>query len=169
VRLSHCWYDGLVTVWDEARLRRGHNDQSLHSHQCSGTTLTGESQFHISIPPGIEPRSLMTGSKGLTHWTSETVYEYSEIAGSRQYALSASVHIKRSVAAKIIPLLPEMCWPGRVVGGGMITPYRSLLDPARPPPLPRHRRGRAGWATRWVGAQKWSQTGLPVKPSRPGC
>jgi hypothetical protein len=27
----------------------------------------------------------MMGSKGLTHWTSETVYECSEIAGSPQY------------------------------------------------------------------------------------
>jgi hypothetical protein len=26
----------------------------------------------------------MTGSKGLTHWISETVYEYSEIEGSPQ-------------------------------------------------------------------------------------
>jgi hypothetical protein len=30
----------------------------------------------------MEPGSLMTGSKGLTHWTSGTVYECSEIAGS---------------------------------------------------------------------------------------
>jgi hypothetical protein len=48
----------------------------------SETTLTGESQFHISTPLGIEPGSLMMGSKGLTHWTSETVYVCSEIAGS---------------------------------------------------------------------------------------
>jgi hypothetical protein len=40
--------------------------------QCSETTLTGESWFHISIPLGIEPRSLMTGSKRVVHWTSET-------------------------------------------------------------------------------------------------
>jgi hypothetical protein len=44
--------------------------------------LTGESWFHIRTPLGIEPGSLMTGSKGLTHWTSETVCECSEIAGS---------------------------------------------------------------------------------------
>jgi hypothetical protein len=44
--------------------------------------LTGESQFHISTPLGIEPRSLMAGNKWLTYWTSETVYECSEIAGS---------------------------------------------------------------------------------------
>ncbi len=72
---------------DEARLRRAHNDQSHQGHQCSETTLTGESRFHISTPLGIELRSLMTGSKGLTHWTSETVCEYSEIAGSPHSSL----------------------------------------------------------------------------------
>ncbi len=46
--------------------------------------LTGESRFHISTPPGIEPGSLMTGSKRVDHWTSGTVYECSEIAGSAQ-------------------------------------------------------------------------------------
>ncbi len=73
-----------MTVRDEARLRRGHHDQSRRDHQRSETTLTGESRFHISTPLWIEPRSLMTGSKGLTHWTSETVCECSEIAGSPQ-------------------------------------------------------------------------------------
>jgi hypothetical protein len=75
-------------VWDESPLRRGHNDQSCQGHQCSETTLTGESQFHMSTPLGIEPGSLMMGSKGLTHWTSETVYECSEIAGSPQLHFS---------------------------------------------------------------------------------
>ncbi len=46
--------------------------------------LTGESRFHISTPPGIEPRSLMTGSKRADHWTCGTVYECSEIADSPQ-------------------------------------------------------------------------------------
>jgi hypothetical protein len=51
---SHCRHEGLVTVRDEARLRRGHNDdQSRQGHQCSETTLTGESRFHISTPQGI--------------------------------------------------------------------------------------------------------------------
>ncbi len=36
--------------------------------QMSVTTLTGESRFHISTSLGFEPGSLMTGSKGLTHW-----------------------------------------------------------------------------------------------------
>jgi hypothetical protein len=76
----------LVTVWEEARLRRGHNDQSRRGHQCSETTLTGESRFHIHVSTrlDIKPGSLITGSKGLTHWTSETVWECSEIAGSAQ-------------------------------------------------------------------------------------
>ncbi len=69
-------------VRDEARLRRGHNDQSRWGHQCSKTTLTGESWFHIIIPLGFEPGSLMTRSKRVNHWTSRTVCECSEIAGS---------------------------------------------------------------------------------------
>jgi hypothetical protein len=51
---------------------------------CSVTTLKGVSWFHICTPLGIEPGSLITGSKGLTHWDSDTVYECSEIAGSPQ-------------------------------------------------------------------------------------
>jgi hypothetical protein len=35
-------------------------------------------------PPGIEPGSLMMGSKRVIHWTSETMYECGEIAGSAQ-------------------------------------------------------------------------------------
>ncbi len=80
--LSHCQHDGLVTVRDEACLRRGHNDQSRRGHQCSKTTLTGESRFYKSTPLWIEPGSLMTGSKRVDHLTSGTVYECSEIAGS---------------------------------------------------------------------------------------
>jgi hypothetical protein len=53
--LSHCRQDGLVTVWDEARLRPGHNDQSRRGHQYSETMLTGESRFHKGTPLGIEP------------------------------------------------------------------------------------------------------------------
>jgi hypothetical protein len=67
ITLSAPW---LVKVWDEARLRRGHNDQSRRGHECSETTLTGESQFHISIPLGIEPGSLMTGTN---RWTTGPV------------------------------------------------------------------------------------------------
>jgi hypothetical protein len=64
VGLSHCRHEGLVMVWDEARLRWGHrNDQSRRGHPCSETTLTGESRFHINPPRGFEPGSLVTGSK----------------------------------------------------------------------------------------------------------
>jgi hypothetical protein len=76
----------IVTIRDEARLRRGHNDQSCKGYQCRETTLTGESRFHISTPLGIELYSLMTGSKRVDHWTSGTVCECSEIAGSQQSA-----------------------------------------------------------------------------------
>ncbi len=51
---------------------------------CSKTTLIGESWFHISTPWGFKPRSLVTGSKRVVHWTSETLWEWSEIAGSPQ-------------------------------------------------------------------------------------
>jgi hypothetical protein len=84
VGLSHCRHYSLVTVRDKARLRQGHNEQSRRGHQCSETTLTGESRFHISTPLGIEPRSVMTGSKRVVHWTSETWCECSEIASSPQ-------------------------------------------------------------------------------------
>jgi hypothetical protein len=50
----------------------------------SETTLTGESRFHLSTTLGIEPGSLMRGSKQVDHWTRGTVCEYSEIAGSPQ-------------------------------------------------------------------------------------
>ncbi len=87
ITLSARQHDSLVTVWDKTRLRRGHNDQSRQGHKCSETTLTGESRLHISTPLGIENGSLMTGSIGITHWTSETVYECREIAGSPQTAI----------------------------------------------------------------------------------
>ncbi len=53
VGLSHCRHDGLVAVQDEARLRRGNNDQSRWGHQCSEATLTEESRFHTSTPLGL--------------------------------------------------------------------------------------------------------------------
>ncbi len=51
-------------------------------HQCSKTTLTGESQFHISTP---------CGSKRVVHWTSETWWEWSEIAGSLYILINAKL------------------------------------------------------------------------------
>ncbi len=53
--------------------------------------LTGESWFYISTPPrGFEPESLVTGSKQVVHWTSETWCECSEIAGSTQGSPTAA-------------------------------------------------------------------------------
>jgi hypothetical protein len=54
---------------------------------CCETTLMGESRFHISTVLGIESGSFMTGSKRVDQWTSGTVYECSEIAGSPQVFL----------------------------------------------------------------------------------
>ncbi len=47
----------------------------------------------ISTPPRDRTRSLMTGSKGLTHLTSETVYEWSEIAASTQGSPPAANYV----------------------------------------------------------------------------
>ncbi len=55
--------------------------------------LAGESRFYTSIPLGIEPRSLMTGSKWVDHWTSGTVYESSEISGSPQGSPRAADYV----------------------------------------------------------------------------
>ncbi len=60
---------------------------------CRETTLTGESRFHISTLLGIVAGSLITGSKGLTHWTSETVCECSEIAGSPQVSSTPLIYV----------------------------------------------------------------------------
>jgi hypothetical protein len=61
-------------------------------HQFSGTALTGESRFHISTLLGIQPVSLMMGSKQVDHWTIGTVYEGSEIAGSPQHSFTTRMH-----------------------------------------------------------------------------
>jgi hypothetical protein len=55
--------------------------------------LTGESRLYISTPLGIEPGSLMTGSNQVDHWTSGTVCECSEIAGSPQGSSPAADHV----------------------------------------------------------------------------
>jgi hypothetical protein len=39
------------------------DDQSRRGHQCSETTLTGESRFHISPPREFESVTLVAGSK----------------------------------------------------------------------------------------------------------
>ncbi len=61
------------------------DDQSCRGHQCSETTLTGESRFHTSTPPGdLNLGSLWREANRLVHWTSETWWESCEIAGSPQ-------------------------------------------------------------------------------------
>ncbi len=93
----HIVDDGLVTVRDKARLRQGHIDQSHQGHQCSETMLTGESLFHICNPLGIEPGSLMKGIKQVDHWTSGTVCEFSEIAGSPHFKLNLMKSLRQSL------------------------------------------------------------------------
>ncbi len=75
VGLSHSQHNGLVRVLDASRW----------GHQCSKTKLTGESRFHMSTTLETEPGSLMMGSKWVDCWTSGTVCECSEIAGSPQH------------------------------------------------------------------------------------
>jgi hypothetical protein len=49
------------------------DDQSRQGHQCSKTSLTGESRFHISIPPeDLNLWPLWREANRLVHWTSET-------------------------------------------------------------------------------------------------
>ncbi len=86
------------SVW--SLLRQGHNGQSHRGHQCSETMLTGESWFHTSTPPGIEPGSLMTGSKWVDHWTSGTVYECSEIAGPIHYVFMCIYKLNRKYSRR---------------------------------------------------------------------
>jgi hypothetical protein len=79
-RIEFCKYQRVAIILFKA----------LH---CRETTLTGESRFHISTPLGAEPGSLMTGSKGLTHWTSETLHKCSKIAGSPQGSPPAADYV----------------------------------------------------------------------------
>ncbi len=50
VGLSHYWHEGLVMVRDEARLRRGHDDQSRRGHQ---TTLNAYLFCFVWLALGI--------------------------------------------------------------------------------------------------------------------
>jgi hypothetical protein len=70
----------LVMVRDKAGLRQGHNDQSRRDTNVADNAIRRIPVAH-KYPLGIEPGSLMTGSKQVDHWTSGTVYESSEIAG----------------------------------------------------------------------------------------
>ncbi len=71
VGLSQYRHYGLVTLRDEARLRRGHNEQSRRDHLYSETTLTGESRFHISTPRGLNPGPSWWEADGWTTWPVE--------------------------------------------------------------------------------------------------
>ncbi len=112
-----------MTVRDEARRRRDHNDQSRQGHQCHETTLTGESRFHISTPLEIESGSLMMGSKQVDHWTSGTVYECSVIAGSPQGSPPAADYVsceaERRTCSERETRTEELCemkWDYQIVG-----------------------------------------------------
>jgi hypothetical protein len=90
---------------------------------CSEITLIGESRFHISTPLGIEPGSLMTGSKRVNHLTSGTVYECSEIAGSPQGSPPAVDYVGceagRRACSKRETMTEELCeikWDYHIVG-----------------------------------------------------
>jgi hypothetical protein len=60
------------------------DDQSRRGHQCSETTLTGESRFQISPPRGFEPVTLVVGSKQVSPLDQWDMVESCEIAGSPQ-------------------------------------------------------------------------------------
>jgi hypothetical protein len=60
---------------------------------CRETTLTGESWVSHKYPLGIEPGSLMTGSKRVDHWTSGTKCKCNEIAGSTEGSPPAADYV----------------------------------------------------------------------------
>ncbi len=72
------------------------DDQSRRGHQCSVTTLTGESRFHISPPGDLNLWPLWREANRLVYWTSETWWESCEIAGSPQYTTKNQFKLARS-------------------------------------------------------------------------
>jgi hypothetical protein len=83
--------------------------------------LTGQSQFHISTPLGVQPGSLMTGSKRVDHWTSGTVYKCCETAGSPQGSPPTADYVcvkaEGGPAASVKPgELCEIQWDYHIVG-----------------------------------------------------
>ncbi len=80
------------------------DDQSRRGHQCSDTMLTGESQFHISTPPGdLNLWPLVREANRLVHWTSETWWGSCEIAGSPQGYLSVNKPVLSYLLSRLLP------------------------------------------------------------------
>jgi hypothetical protein len=84
---------------------------------------TGESRFHIGTPLGIEPGSLMIGSKQVIHWTSKTCCDGSEIAGSPQGSPLAEDYVgceaRRRTCSERETETEELCeskWDYHIVG-----------------------------------------------------
>jgi hypothetical protein len=79
--------------------------------------------FHLSAPLGIEPGSLMMGSKQVDHWTRGTIYECSETAGSLQGFPPAADYVgceaRRRTCSKRETGTEELCeikWDYHIVG-----------------------------------------------------
>jgi hypothetical protein len=82
-RVDH-WTSG--TVYESSEIA-GSTQGSNPVADCVSCEAGRRTAVSVSTPLGIEPRSLMTGSKRVDHWTSGSVYECSEIAGSLQYCI----------------------------------------------------------------------------------
>ncbi len=105
--------------------------------------LTGESRFHIRPPRGFEPGSLVAGSKRVVHWTSETWWEWSEIASSPQgypQQPTPSVVKPEGGPAASVKLGQKSC----VRSSGIIT--LSVRGPG----------DGSGWSLAQTRPQKWS-------------
>ncbi len=108
------------------RTKAAPDKATVINHVGVTNVATGESLFHISTPLGIEPGSLMTGSKGLTHWNSETVCEYSEIAGSPPSVSERGLYIYLTGIERIPPLqLDVIC--GQSEGTGQMCTERKRI------------------------------------------
>jgi hypothetical protein len=79
--------------------------------------------LHISTPLGIEPGSLMTGSKQVDPWASGTVYECNEIAespqGSPEQLTISGCEAGRRTCSELETGTGELCeikWDYHIVG-----------------------------------------------------
>jgi hypothetical protein len=83
---------------------------SRRGHQCSETTLTGESRFHISPPQGIWTW-VPYGSTQVVYWTSETWWESCEIAGFPQILNwpNTATHCEKPESAQWPAALSSSC------------------------------------------------------------